>query len=185
MRSQLFKNLILWLVIFVAIIALYQLIHTPRGNLLEIPYSEFLASLERGKINDVEFNGEAIKGTYLRRSDDQLQQGFKTVGPASDELINKLGEKGVTFKFSGKQEGSFIHLLFNWAPLILLIVIMVLFMRQLQAGGSDYRETYACARRRTASRIRLAVWRPHRIRSGHRTTVTKRCLRRCRRARGM
>jgi len=134
--SQLFKNLVLWLVIFVAIIALYQLIHTPKGNLLEIPYSEFLASLERGKINDVEFNGEGIKGTYLRSSDDQLQQGFKTVGPASDELINKLGEKGVTFKFSQKQEGSFIHLLFNWAPLILLIVIMVLFMRQLQAGGT-------------------------------------------------
>jgi hypothetical protein len=39
--SQLFKNLILWLVIFVAIIALYQLIHTPRNNYLEIPYSEF------------------------------------------------------------------------------------------------------------------------------------------------
>jgi len=134
--SQLFKNLVLWLVIFVAIIALYQLIHTPKSNLLEIPYSEFLASLERGEINDVEFNGEGIKGTYIRKSNDQLQQGFKTVGPASGELINKLGEKGVTFKFSQKQEGSFIHLLFNWAPLILLIVIMVLFMRQLQAGGT-------------------------------------------------
>ncbi|MBI4228503.1 MAG: ATP-dependent metallopeptidase FtsH/Yme1/Tma family protein [Deltaproteobacteria bacterium] len=136
MSSQLFKNLILWLVIFVAIIALYQLIHTPRNNYLEIPYSEFLSSLDRGEIRDIEFKGEEIKGTFLSNDRDQLSQGFKTVGPASDELIKKLGEKGVTFKFSEQQDGSLTHLLFNWAPLILLIVIMVLFMRQLQAGGT-------------------------------------------------
>jgi len=134
--SQLFKNLILWLVIFVAIIALYQLIHTPRNNYLEIPYSEFLSSLDRGEIRDIEFKGEEIKGTFLSNDRDQLSQGFKTVGPASDDLIRKLGEKGVTFKFSEQQDGSLTHLLFNWAPLILLIVIMVLFMRQLQAGGT-------------------------------------------------
>ena len=136
MSSQLFKNLILWLVIFVAIIALYQLIHTPRNNYLEIPYSEFLSSLDRGEIRDIEFKGEEIKGTFLSNDRDQLSQGFKTVGPASDDLIRKLGEKGVTFKFSEQQDGSLTHLLFNWAPLILLIVIMVLFMRQLQAGGT-------------------------------------------------
>jgi cell division protease FtsH len=134
--SQLFKNLILWLVIFVAIIALYQLIHTPRNNYLEIPYSEFLSSLDRGEIKDIEVRGEEIKGTFLSNDRDQLSQGFKTVGPTSDDLVKKLGEKGVTFKFAEQQEGSLTHLLFNWAPLILLIVIMVFFMRQLQAGGT-------------------------------------------------
>jgi cell division protease FtsH len=120
----------------VAIIALYQLIHTPRNNYLEIPYSEFLSSLDRGEIKDIEVKGEEIKGTFLSNDRDQLSQGFKTVGPASDELIKKLGEKGVTFKFAEQQEGSLTHLLLNWAPLILLIVIMVFFMRQLQAGGT-------------------------------------------------
>ncbi len=136
MSSQLFKNLILWLVIFVAIIALYQLIHTPRNNYLEIPYSEFLSSLERGEIKDIEVKGEEIKGTFLSNERDQSSQGFKTVGPTSDDLVRKLEEKGVTFKFTEQQEGSLTHLLFNWAPLILLIVIMVFFMRQLQAGGT-------------------------------------------------
>jgi cell division protease FtsH len=134
--SQLFKNLILWLVIFVAIIALYQLIHTPRNNYLEIPYSEFLSSLDRGEIKDIEVRGDEIKGTFLSNERDQLSQGFKTVGPTRDDLIKKLEEKGVTFKFTEQQEGALTHLLFNWAPLILLIVIMVFFMRQLQAGGT-------------------------------------------------
>lgn len=136
MSSQLFKNLILWLVIFVAIIALYQLIHTPRNNYLEIPYSEFLSSVDRGEIKDIEVKGEEIKGTFLSNDRDQLSQGFKTVGPTSDDLIKKLEKNGVTFKFTEQQEGSLTHLLFNWAPLILLIVIMVFFMRQLQAGGT-------------------------------------------------
>ncbi|MFA9408524.1 MAG: ATP-dependent zinc metalloprotease FtsH, partial [Candidatus Dadabacteria bacterium] len=61
---------------------------------------------------------------------------FKTVGPANDQLIKTLEEKGITFKFDSDKEGSLTSILLNWAPLLLLVVIMVFFMRQLQAGGS-------------------------------------------------
>lgn len=133
MSSQLFKNLILWLVIFVTIIALYQFLQTPRSSYAEIPYSEFLTSVEQGEIKDVEFKGDEIRGTYRK---DESQKGFKTTGPASDELIKTLKKNGVSFRFDEEKEGPLIHILFNWAPVILLIVVMVLFMRQLQAGGT-------------------------------------------------
>lgn len=136
MNSQLFKNLVLWLVIFVAIIALYQLVHTPRSNVQEIPYSDFLSNVEKGEVKDLEFKGEEIKGQYTNPVGDQAVEGFKTMGPANDDLIKKLEEKGITFKFSTDKEGSLTHMLLNWAPLVLLIVIMVIFMRQLQAGGT-------------------------------------------------
>ena len=136
MNSQLFKNLVLWLVIFVAIIALYQLVHTPKSNIQEIPYSDFLSNIEKGEVKDLEFKGEEIKGQYTNPVGDQTVEGFKTMGPANDDLIKKLDEKGITFKFSTDKEGSLTHLLLNWAPLVLLIVIMVIFMRQLQAGGT-------------------------------------------------
>jgi len=135
-NSQLFKNLVLWLVIFVAIIALYQLVHTPRSNVQEIPYSEFLSNVEKGEVKDLEFKGEEIKGQYTNPAGDQTVEGFKTMGPANDDLIKKLEDKGITFKFSTDKEGSLTHMLLNWAPLVLLIVIMVIFMRQLQAGGT-------------------------------------------------
>jgi len=135
-NSQLFKNLVLWLVIFVAIIALYQLVHTPRSNFQEIPYSDFLANVDKGEVKDLEFKGEEIKGQYTNPAGDQTTEGFKTVGPASDDLIKKLEAKNISFKFSSDKEGSLTHMLLNWAPLVLLIVIMVIFMRQLQAGGT-------------------------------------------------
>jgi len=134
-NSQLFKNLVLWLVIFVAIIALYQLVHTPRTEYKEIPYSEFLANLDSGEIKDLEFKGEEINGQYVESTEDAVKS-FKTVGPANDQLIKTLEEKGVTFKFDSDKEGSLTSILLNWAPLLLLVVIMVFFMRQLQAGGS-------------------------------------------------
>ena len=135
MNSQLLKNLVLWLVIFVAIIALYQLVHTPRESLEEIPYSEFLSSLDSGDVKELEFKGEEIKGQYVGSSDDAVMS-FKTTGPANDQLIKTLEEKGVTFKFDSDKEGSLTSILLNWAPLLLLVVIMVFFMRQLQAGGT-------------------------------------------------
>ena len=135
MNSQLFKNLVLWLVIFVAIIALYQLVNTPRTGYEEIPYSEFLTSVETGDVKDVVFKGEEIKGEYLGSSESETKS-FKTIGPASEQLIATLEEKGVTFKFDSDKEGSLTSILLNWAPLLLLVVIMVFFMRQLQAGGT-------------------------------------------------
>lgn len=134
MSNQLFKNLILWLVIFVTIIAVYQFVHTPQSKYDEIAYSEFLANLEQGEVEEVEFRGEEIRGSYT--NEEGPDGGFRTVGPASDELISTLREKGVAFKFQQGKEGSLTQILLNWAPLILLIVIMVLFMRQLQAGGN-------------------------------------------------
>ncbi len=128
--------MVLWLVIFVAIIALYQLVHTPRTNVQEIPYSDFLASVEKGEVKDLEFKGEEIKGKFTNPVGEQTADGFKTVGPASEDLIKTLNEKGISFKFDANNEGSLTHMLLNWAPLVLLIVIMVIFMRQLQAGGT-------------------------------------------------
>ena len=124
------------MVIFVAIIALYQLVHTPRTNVQEIPYSDFLASVEKGEVKDLEFKGEEIKGKFTNPVGEQPADGFKTVGPANEDLIKTLNEKGITFKFDASNEGSLTHMLLNWAPLVLLIVIMVIFMRQLQAGGT-------------------------------------------------
>ncbi|MEK6223397.1 MAG: ATP-dependent zinc metalloprotease FtsH [Thermodesulfobacteriales bacterium] len=121
--------------IFVAIIALYQLVQTPRIGSKEIPYSEFLANLDSGEIKDLEFKGEEINGQYVESTEDAVKS-FKTVGPANDQLIKTLEEKGVTFKFDSDKEGSLTSILLNWAPLLLLVVIMVFFMRQLQAGGS-------------------------------------------------
>ncbi len=135
MNSQILKNLVLWLVIFVAIIALYQFINTPRTTYKDISYSEFLTLVDDNKVNNIEFNEKNIKGE-LNDSTQNNQKDFKTVGPATDELIQRLESNNIKFSFAQKNESSFTQLLINWAPLIILIALMVFFMRQMQAGGT-------------------------------------------------
>ena len=135
MNNQILKNLVLWLVIFVAIIALYQFINTPRATFMDISYSEFLTLVDGNKVNNIEFNENSIKGK-LNDSNENNQKDFKTVGPATDELIQRLETNKIKFSFAQKNESSFTQLLINWAPLIILIALMVFFMRQMQAGGT-------------------------------------------------
>ncbi len=135
MNNQILKNLVLWLVIFVAIIALYQFINTPRATFMDISYSEFLTLVDDNRVNNIEFNENSIKGK-LNDSNENNQKDFKTVGPATDELIQRLETNKIKFSFAQKNESSFTQLLINWAPLIILIALMVFFMRQMQAGGT-------------------------------------------------
>ena len=136
MNSQILKNLVLWLVIFVAIIALYQFINTPRTTYKEIAYSEFLTLVEKNNVSDIEFNENNITGKFKHTNAEKDPKEFKTVGPSTDELIQRLEAKNIEFSFSEKKESSLTQLLINWAPLIILIALMVLFMRQIQAGGT-------------------------------------------------
>lgn len=134
MNTQIFKNLILWLVIFVAIIALYQFINTPKNEFVKLNYSEFLSYVKTDKIKSVDFNENNISGEFKSPVDGKTE--FRSVGPASEELINRLEEKGIEFSFTPQTDSSITNILINWAPLIILIVLMVFFMRQIQAGGT-------------------------------------------------
>lgn len=133
-NNQLFRNILLWLVIFIGIMALYQFIHIPRSIFKDISFSEFLDSVEKGEITNIKFKEFEIIGSYTDKNLKPNQ--FKTIGPATDDTIKLLQENNISFSFKEKREGSLTHILLNWAPLILLIAIMVLFMRQIQAGGT-------------------------------------------------
>lgn len=102
---------------------------------MDISYSEFLTLVDDNKVNNIEFNENSIKGKLNDSTENNLKD-FKTVGPATDELIQRLETNKIKFSFAQKNESSFTQLLINWAPLIILIALMVFFMRQMQAGGT-------------------------------------------------
>ena len=136
MNSNILKNLALWLVVFVIIIALYQFINTPRATYKEIAYSEFLTLVEQNDVNNIEFSENNITGNIRYPETGSDITKFKTVGPSTEDLINDLKSENISFSFSKTKDSSLTQLIINWAPLIILIALMVLFMRQIQAGGT-------------------------------------------------
>ena len=57
------------------------------------------------------------------------------MAPVGDDLLKLMTDKKVNFNFISTEDSGFFSFLINWAPMIILILLMVFFIRQMQAGG--------------------------------------------------
>ena len=135
MNSSFIKNLFVWFIIFASLMGAYQILSEGKRNKTEIQYSEFLNRLDSGEVLDVEVKGNQISGQYIPINGSGGTVFFETYGPAGDDLLKQMKEKRVNFKFISTQESGFFAFLINWAPMIILIALMIFFIRQIQAGG--------------------------------------------------
>ena len=135
MNNGFIKNLFVWFVIFASLMGAYQILSEGKKEYSDLNYSEFLNVVESGQVLRVEIKGNEITGEFLIPSGDGKPQFFKSYGPVGDGLLAKLSEKKINFNFKSDQESGLVGFLVNWAPMILLIFIMIFFFRQIQAGG--------------------------------------------------
>ena len=135
MNSQFLRNLFVWFIIFASLMGAYQLLSEGKEKYSDIQYSEFLGAVQNGQILEIEIRGNEITGQYLVASADGKPQYFKTFGPVGDGLLRTLSEKKISFNFVSDEASGIAAFLINWAPMIILILLMVFFLRQLQMGG--------------------------------------------------
>ena len=130
--NDLAKNVILWIVIAVVLLSVFQSFGTNNPRKAPVPYSTFLHYVKEGAVRRVVFDGEVIRVT---RQDDST---FITYNPETDNtaLIGTLEDHNVTVEASPPQRQSFLLQLFiSSFPILLLIAVWVYFMRQMQGGG--------------------------------------------------
>lgn len=130
--SDLLKNVLLWVVIAVILMTVFNNLGGPRTSNDTITYSEFLQSVKTGQVDRVRFDGVEITG---------LRDGgkpFTTYSPETDNsaLIGEMEQAGVDFERAPPENPSMLlSVLISWFPFILLIGIWIFFMRQMQGGG--------------------------------------------------
>jgi cell division protease FtsH len=129
-----YRNLALWAIIAVLLIALFNLFQTPqqRGNASEIAYSEFIQNVSAGRVRSVTIAGERITGTYVDNG-----TAFQTYSPGDPTLVSRLEERGVTINARPETDGSnsILGYLISWLPMILILGVWIFFMRQMQSGS--------------------------------------------------
>jgi cell division protease FtsH len=125
------KNLILWLVIAVVLMSLFQGFGVDDTKQSQLDYTTFVKEVGQGQIQQVQIKDQEIQG--LRRN----QSKFVTYIPApDDDLINDLIKNDVLVKGTPPEETSFLTSIFvSWFPMLLLIGVWVFFMRNMQGGG--------------------------------------------------
>ena len=129
--NQFYKNLALWLVIGLILIALFNAFNKPLTSQSEVVFSEFMNEVENGQITEVKIQGDSISGKYADG------RSFQTMAPPKDpDLIRILRGKGVRIVVVPPEQTSwYMNILISWFPMILLLGIWIFFMRQMQAGG--------------------------------------------------
>ena len=127
------KNIILWIVIGLLLIALFNLFQnsSSTNSNSEISFSDFLIAADNGNISEVKIVGNNVTGFF----DDG--RSFSTYSPNYPELIGKLSESGVKIvaEPSDRSMHPILSILLSWFPMLLLIGVWIFFMRQMQGGG--------------------------------------------------
>jgi len=127
------KNLALWVIIGLLLIALFNLFQSPstRGPQTSLAFSDFLAEVQAGRVADVVIQGNSISGHF---ADGRL---FSTYAPNDPSLVDRLTGAGVRIAAVPQDDNmpSLVGVLVSWFPMLLLIGVWIFFMRQMQAGG--------------------------------------------------
>ena len=128
------KNVLLWVIIAVLLVALFNLFQTssPRGTEAPVAYSEFMEQVESNQVRDVTIQGNQISGHY---TDGRKFSSYAP--PQSSDLVPTLRESGVRVSAMPSEDNvpTFWGILISWFPMLLLIAVWIFFMRQMQGGG--------------------------------------------------
>ena len=129
--NDLAKNVILWIVIAIVLLSVFQSFSPSGESVSPVPYSTFLQQIRDGSVEEVTFDDESI--SFVRDGVEHI-----TYNPESENtvLIDTLVENGVVIQASPpEQQSFFLQLFVSSFPILLLIGVWVYFMRQMQGGG--------------------------------------------------
>ncbi len=132
------KNIVIWLIIGVLIVALFNMFQggMEKSGYSRMSFSDFLGKVEQSQISDVTIRESETKGSTITG---HLSDGtaFYTQAPDYPNLVDKLSDRGVKISAvsdEGKMD-SFWSVLLSWCPMLLLVGVDMFFMRQMQGGG--------------------------------------------------
>ncbi|WP_323895662.1 ATP-dependent zinc metalloprotease FtsH [Aeromonas veronii] len=129
--SDMAKNLILWLVIAVVLMSVFNSFSPSDTTSRQLDYSSFVKEVTQEQIREVRMDSKVING--VKRTGER----FTTIIPAPDpQLLNDMLNHNVKVMGEKPEEPSLLTSIFiSWFPMLLLIGVWVFFMRQMQGGG--------------------------------------------------
>ncbi len=132
--NDLAKNLLLWVIVAVVLMVVFQAFGPRAVGSETLAYDQFVQQVQQDRVKEVKIgdDGTTIAG---ERKDGSK---FTTYKPEDDkDLINDLINHKVAIEQAPPQSGpSLLYIIINVLPWLLFIGIWVYFMRQMQQGGS-------------------------------------------------
>ncbi len=127
--NNLTKNLLLWLVIAIVLMSVFNNFGNRQPAARPMEYSTFIQKVRQNEVDRVTIQGREVSGKL------KSNETFTTYSPGDPGMIGDLIDHGVAFDAKPQEEQSLLLTIFiNWFPLLLLVGVWVFFMRQMQGG---------------------------------------------------
>ena len=146
------KAMIFWVVLVLVLLVAFQMFEMGKTPQYRISYSEFLGQVDRGNIKKITFKGIEVRGelavpatvplasaTDRSRTRDVKVEQFSLVLPAEDkDLPQRIINSNPNAVIEGQIPGgsTWVKIVSSGLPLLLIIGLWLLIMRQMQAGGN-------------------------------------------------
>jgi cell division protease FtsH len=124
------KNLLLWIVIALVLMMVFNNFGPRTPSKQDVEYSKFIQDVQQGQVQRVEIEGRTITGITKNG------QHFVTYNPGDPGLIKDLLDNNVTIVSRAPEQQSLLMQIFiSWFPMLLLFGLLIFFMRQMQGSG--------------------------------------------------
>ncbi len=131
--NDLAKNLMLWVVVAVVLMVVFQSFSPKLATSQEVVYSQFIADVQDDRIKKVDISSDERTIKFERKDG---TAGATTAPRRDEDLVNDLINHKVEIKQAPPESGiSFWALVLNFLPVILIIGFWLFMMRQMQQGG--------------------------------------------------
>ncbi len=130
--NDLLKNILLWVVIAVILMSVFNNLSSQRSAANTLSYTDFISRIESGQVQNVVIDGREIEGRLVSG------ESFTTYSPETDNkaLIGDLLDAKVQIRAVPTEKTSVLTQIFiSWFPFLLLIGVWIFFMRQMQGGA--------------------------------------------------
>ncbi|MBO8137008.1 MAG: ATP-dependent metallopeptidase FtsH/Yme1/Tma family protein [Desulfotomaculum sp.] len=135
--NKVIKNLMIYLLIVLVIIALIQYTSPVQDDVLTLRYDELVSSIEQNRVKDIVFqiedNTNNISG-HLKKNNKQ----FVSKGIWPDEgLVQLVREKRINLEVRPPEKpGWWVGVLTSLLPILLFVFLFFFLMQQTQGGGN-------------------------------------------------
>ena len=133
MKSNIFKSLFFWVVLFLVLAGAYNLttqdMMPPEAR--EITYTNLVSQIEKGDIKAVQIQGNAVTG--------ETKDGkkFTTFTPQDSGIVSLLQKNGVEIKAvpEPKEGDSLMDALLTGLPTLIFLIFFIIMMKQMAASN--------------------------------------------------
>jgi cell division protease FtsH len=125
--------------LILAFVVIWQFLSTQRAEDHRLLFSTF--------VQDVDQHPEKFKASaaiQIRKTQESAEfrgqyatgENFVTTGIVGDKLLDRLDKAKLNYEVLKETENGFLQQIFvTWLPMLVLVVLFLVFMRQLQVGG--------------------------------------------------